>query len=85
MSCTVVCTNRASAWWPRGQARTLGDDTYVYDAQHFLVTEVHLPTFVQIVEASQEKPYLGLMLKLDQREISQLMVDSHLPPPRPNN
>ncbi len=61
----------------------LGDDTYVYDAQHFLVTSVHLPTFVQIVEASQEKPYLGLMLKLDQREISQLMVDSHLPPPRP--
>ncbi len=60
----------------------LGDDTYVYDAQHFLVTSVHLPTFVQIVEASQEKPYLGLMLKLDQREISQLMVDSHLPPPR---
>ena len=61
----------------------LGDDTYVYDAQHFLVTSVHLPTFVQIVEASQEKPYLGLMLKLDQREISLLMVDSHLPPPRP--
>jgi hypothetical protein len=61
----------------------LGDDTYVYDAQHFLVTSVHLPTFVQIVEASQEKPYLGLMLKLDQREMSQLMVDSHLPPPRP--
>ena len=61
----------------------LGDDTYVYDAQHFLVTSVHLPTFVQIIKASQEKPYLGLMLKLDQREISQLMVDSHFPPPRP--
>jgi transcriptional regulator GlxA family with amidase domain len=37
---------------------------------------------VQIVEASPEKPYLGLMLKLDQREISQLMADSNLPPPR---
>ncbi len=60
----------------------LGDDTYVYDAHHYLITSVHLPTFVQIVEASQEKPYLGLMLKLDQREISQLMVDSNLPPPR---
>ncbi len=60
----------------------LGDDTYVYDAHHYLITSVHLPTFVQIIEASREKPYLGLMLKLDQREISQLMVDSKLPPPR---
>ena len=60
----------------------LGDDTYVYDASHYLITSVHLPTVVQIIEASREKPYLGLRLKLDQREISQLMVDSNLPPPR---
>ena len=38
-------------------------------------------TVVQIAEASPEKPYLGLRLKLDQREISQLMADSNLPPP----
>jgi len=61
----------------------LGEDTYVYDACHYLITAVHLPTVVQIIEASKEKPYLGLRLKLDQREISQLMVDSNLPPPRP--
>lgn len=61
----------------------LGDDTYVYDAHHFLITSVDLPTVVQIIEASPEKPFLGLILKLDQREISQLMVDSNLPPPRP--
>lgn len=60
----------------------LGDDTYVYDAHHYLITSVHLPTIVQIVTASREKPYLGLRLKLDQREISQLMVDSKLPSPR---
>ena len=61
----------------------LGDDSYVYDAHHFLVTSVDLPTFVQVIKASPEKPYLGLLLKIDQREISQLMVDSNLPPPRP--
>jgi AraC-like DNA-binding protein len=61
----------------------LGDDTYVYDAQHFLLTSVDLPTFVQIIEASPEKPCLGLVLDIDPREISQLMVDSNLPPPRP--
>ena len=60
----------------------LGDDTFEYDAHHYLITSVHLPTVVQIIEASPEKPYLGLRLMLDQREISQLMVDSNLPPPR---
>jgi AraC-like DNA-binding protein len=60
----------------------LGDDAYVYDPQHFLITSVDLPTVWQIIDASREKPCLGLVLKLDQREISQLMVDSHLPPPR---
>lgn len=61
----------------------LGDDTYVYDSHHYLITSVHLPTIVQIIEASPEKPYLGLRLKFDLREVSQLMVDSNLPQPRP--
>ena len=61
----------------------LGDDTYVYDAHHFLITSVDMPTFAQIIKASREKPCLGLILKLDQRVMSQLMVDSNLPPPRP--
>ena len=60
----------------------LGDDTFVYDAHHYLITSVHLPTVVQIIEASPEMPYLGLRLLLDPREMSQLLVDSHLPPPR---
>lgn len=61
----------------------LGDDVYVYDAHHFLITSVDLPTFVQIIKASREKPCLGLVLRIDQRELSQLMVDSNLPSPRP--
>jgi AraC-like DNA-binding protein len=60
----------------------LGDDTYVYDAHHYLITSVNLPTVVQIIEASPEKPYLGLRLKFDLREITQMMVDSNLPKPR---
>jgi AraC-like DNA-binding protein len=57
----------------------LGDETYVYEAHHYLITSVHLPTVAQVIAASQEKPFLGLRLKLDQREMSQLMVDSNLP------
>lgn len=60
----------------------LGEDTYVYDARHYLITSVHLPTIVQIIEASPEKPYLGLRLTFDLRELSQLMVDCNLPRPR---
>jgi len=54
----------------------------VYDAHHFLITSVDLPVVAQVIEASKKKPYLGLVLELDQRAISQLMVDSHLPLPR---
>lgn len=60
-----------------------GDDSLVYDAEHFLITAIHMPTLVQVTQASPEKPYLGLKLKLDLREVSQLILDSNLPKPRP--
>lgn len=60
----------------------LGDDEYIYDARHYLITSVHLPTIVQIITASKAKPYLGLRLMLEPREIAQMMLDSSLPPPR---
>ncbi len=60
----------------------LGEEVYVYDAHHFLITSVDLPVVAQVLEASREKPYLGLMLKLDPRAITQLMVDSSFPAPR---
>ncbi|GLI35623.1 AraC family transcriptional regulator [Desulforhabdus amnigena] len=60
----------------------LGEDAYLYDANHFLITSVDLPVVAQIIEASREKPYLGLTLELDQRTIAQLLVDSRQPLPR---
>lgn len=60
----------------------LGSDAYVYDANNYLITSIHLPTTYQVITASREKPYLGLVFQLDQREMSQLMVDSSLPAPR---
>lgn len=59
----------------------LGSDVFEYDSHHFLITSVDLPVVCQVLEASREKPYLSLMLNLDQQEISQLITDSHLPPP----
>ena len=60
----------------------LGGNTYLYDPHHFLITSVDLPVVCQVLKASREKPYLGLVLKLDRREMLQLMADSNLPPPR---
>ncbi|SHJ83414.1 transcriptional regulator, AraC family [Malonomonas rubra DSM 5091] len=60
----------------------LGEDSYRYDASHYLFSGLHLPVVAQIIEASPDKPYLGLKLTFDYRDISQLMADSQLPPPR---
>lgn len=67
----------------QGEKRVLlGNETYVYDAKHYLITAVHLPTIAEITSASQDQPYLGLRLKFNLHELSQLMADSKLPPPR---
>lgn len=57
----------------------LGNETYVYDENHYLITSVNLPTFVQAIEASKERPLLGLKLTFDIQEVSQLLVDSNFP------
>lgn len=57
----------------------LGADTLVYDSGHFLVTSLDLPAVATILEASPERPYLALVLKLDLREIAGLMLSGQLP------
>ncbi|MCA2018290.1 AraC family transcriptional regulator [Vibrio tritonius] len=56
----------------------LGDERYIYDANHFLISSVNLPVIANIIEASPQAPYLGLILELDLQEISQLMVDTEM-------
>ncbi|WP_427982062.1 AraC family transcriptional regulator N-terminal domain-containing protein [Agarivorans sp.] len=56
----------------------LGEDSFVYDANHLLISSVELPIIANIVEASEDAPYLGVILRLDLPEISQLIVDSEL-------
>lgn len=43
----------------------LGRTTYVCDENSFLLTSVDLPVLSQVVEASAEKPILGVLLRLD--------------------
>jgi AraC-like DNA-binding protein len=60
----------------------LGDNVYAYDIGRFLITSLDLPAMMQIVDASREKPYLGLAFKLDLRVMAELMVQSGAPPPQ---
>ena len=60
----------------------LGDEEYVYDENHLLITSVGLPVMANVVRASKEEPLLSLVLKIDLRMVAQLMVDSNLPIPR---
>ncbi|YCA17829.1 AraC family transcriptional regulator [Vibrio sp. AK197] len=56
----------------------LGEENYEYDATRFLISSVDLPLIARITEASEEKPYLGVILELDLQEIAQLIIDSKL-------
>ncbi|MCS0451992.1 AraC family transcriptional regulator [Vibrio diabolicus] len=63
----------------QGRKRVLlGEDSFVYDANHFLISSVDLPIIANIIEASEDKPYLGVIMELELTEISQLIVDSEL-------
>ena len=60
----------------------LGDDCYRYDADHYLVTAAALPTATRVTEASEERPYLGVVLGLDPALVGSVMVEAGQPAPR---
>lgn len=60
----------------------LGEEAYVYDAHSYLLTSVDLPLSAHILDASAEKPYLGVTLALDLTVIADLMLDQGMEAPR---
>src|SRR5919112_984718 len=60
----------------------LGDDCYRYDADSYLITAAALPTATRITEASEERPYLGVVLGLDTALVGSVMVEAPHPAPR---
>lgn len=47
----------------------LSDEMTTYNPQKYLLASTHIPAKVKILEASQEKPYLSLMLKFSMEQI----------------
>jgi AraC-like DNA-binding protein len=60
----------------------LGDHRYRYDPAHYLITTAALPVAIRITEASRERPYLGLVLRLDPTLVGSVMVEAGHPAPR---
>jgi AraC-like DNA-binding protein len=60
----------------------LGDDRYRYDPAHYLITTAALPIATRVTGASEERPYLGLVLRLDPALVGSVMVEASHPAPR---
>lgn len=52
----------------------LGEETYQYGAGQYLVVSVDLPLSGFVVEATADKPYLGLKLNLDLMQLSEMVA-----------
>ena len=51
----------------------LGDEVYRYGGADYLLTSIDLPVTTQIVEASEEKPYLSVTFGIDTTRIALLL------------
>ena len=54
----------------------LGTERFRYDPAHYMINTVELPIVGQIVEASPERPYLGLWMDLTPSVVTAVMMDS---------
>ena len=59
---------------------TLGHEVLNYDPLHCLVVSVTMLPHGQVIEASPERPYLCLRLRLDARELAALALEAPAPP-----
>ena len=59
----------------------VGKERYQYDPEHYLLTTVELPVVSQVLEASRERPYLGVRVRLDPTSVGSVLVESNLPLP----
>ncbi|HEV2128240.1 MAG TPA: AraC family transcriptional regulator, partial [Thermomicrobiales bacterium] len=60
----------------------LGDRRYRYDPAHYLIATTAVPVASRITEASPERPYLGIVLRLDPALVASVMVEAGRPAPR---
>lgn len=52
----------------------LGETTYRYNAENYLIASVELPVMGSVIEATEERPYLCLQLDFDMAALSELAI-----------
>src|SRR4051794_11484691 len=55
---------------------TLGNEVFRYDPANYMIATIGVPMIAQVVEASPERPYLGVRLVLDPAIVSSVMVEA---------
>src|SRR6266571_953555 len=60
----------------------LGESHYRYDPFHYLLVTVDLPNVGQVLEASQERPFLSLRLELAPTLVGEVLVEAGHASPR---
>ena len=58
----------------------LGENRYEYDPYNYLIACLELPVEMRVIEASRERPYLGLRLNLDPAIVGSVLVEVGLSP-----
>lgn len=64
------------------KALTFGGEVFRYNPATYMISTLGLPMTAEVVEASPEKPYLGLRLGLDPSAVAQVLVESGAAQPR---
>ena len=66
---------------------TLGGTTFIFDEARYLLTSLDLPVICNVIEASEEVPYLCFVLKLEMAMVRELLSreEIHAPQTPPDN
>jgi AraC-like DNA-binding protein len=64
----VIAQGRKEIW--------LGETCFQYDPAHYLISTDELPVASRITEASKERPYLGLVVKLDSTLVGSVIAEA---------
>jgi AraC-like DNA-binding protein len=60
---------------------TLGGTTFIFDESRYLLTSLDLPVICNVIEASEEVPYLCFVLKLDMAVVRELLSRDEIQAP----
>ncbi|AJD47235.1 AraC family transcriptional regulator [Isoalcanivorax pacificus W11-5] len=75
-SCTSTVYEPALCVIAQGQKTVqLGDREIIYGPLSYMVSSVHLPVVGQVLQASEDEPYLAVKLTIDPQEVADLILE----------